>query len=125
MSGVSLGVTLNAAWRDTAGRFAHSPVAGSLDAQLQNLGRDAVRKLANATPVRTGTMRAGWRQSYLPSQTQLRITNQAPYAFYVAFGTRRQPPNPELQRVITQDLPAQLQVTSDAVGKDIKVGLIG
>lgn len=123
--GLSVGVQLSAAWRDTAGRFAKAPVAGSIGAGLQQLGRDAVLRLVPATPVRTGRMQQGWRQTYVPSSQQIRIGNQAPYWSYVAFGTSRQAPNPELQAVISQDLPDMARTTVDAIGQQILVGLKG
>lgn len=123
--GVSVSVTLSSTWRDVAGRFARPPVGDSIDAQLHKLGQDAVRMLANATPVRTGAMRQGWRSTAVPSQHAERITNTAPYAWYVAWGTRYQPANSNLQRTIAQELPAMAEVTAGQALKDIAAKLKG
>jgi len=122
---VPLSVTLSASWRDLSGRFASRPVAGAVDAQFPGLARDLVMRLQSATPVRTGRMKAGWRQSYVPTQQQIRITDEAPYWPFVTWGTSRQPANPNLQRVITQDVPDGLKVTADQVGQKILASLKG
>lgn len=123
--GISVSVRLSPAWRDVRGRFARPPVAGSVANGFQALGQGAVRSLAQATPVITGLMRGSWRASYAPSSMQVRITNLAVYAWYVVYGTRRQRANAQLQQVITQELPRQLQVTADEIGRQILVGLKG
>lgn len=122
---MQVSVTPSAQFRDSLGRFARFSLASPAQQRLTVLGQTSVSLLANATPVRTGAMRAGWRQTYVPSQTAVHISNQMPYAGYVVWGTRRMPANPNLQRVITQELPRQAQVTAQAMAADISVSLKG
>lgn len=97
---------------------------------MQNLGGDALSRLVHATPIGKAPkaanqhMRNSWRQSYMPSSLQLRITNLQLYWAWVALtGTRYMRPNPELQRVITQELPEQAQVTTRDIGREILLAL--
>jgi hypothetical protein len=123
--GGGLSVRLSPSWRTAAGTFLQPPLRGAIDRGLYDLGTAAVRRLANATPVRTGRMRAGWRSTLVPTRSQMRITNLAPYAGYVTGGTRYQRANPDLQRVITQELPRMARVTGNTALADISVALKG
>jgi hypothetical protein len=121
----ALSVRLSPSWRTAAGRFAHPPVGDAIDSALFPLGQDSVRKLAQATPVRSGRMRAGYRATLIPTQHALRVTNTMPYAGYVIGGTRYQRPNPDLARVIRQELPRMAQVAGHAALADISLKLRG
>jgi hypothetical protein len=121
----ALSVRLSPSWRTAAGRFAHPPVGDAIDRALFPLGQDSVRLLANATPVRTGRMRAGWRSTLVPTRHALRVTNIMPYAGFVVGGTRYQRPNLDLQRVIRQELPRMAQVAGNAALADISLKLRG
>jgi hypothetical protein len=74
----ALSVRLSPSWRTAAGRFSRPPVGDAVDRALFPLGQDSVRLLANATPVRTGRMRAGWRSTLVPTRHALRVTNTCP-----------------------------------------------
>lgn len=124
--GVSVSVRLSPSWRDLSGRFSRSPVAGSVAAGFQTLGRDGVRMLVQATPRRSGRMASSWRSSYSPTSLRLRIYNLQLYWAYVALtGTRVMARNPDLARVIDQELPRMLQTTADGIGRQILVSLKG
>jgi hypothetical protein len=121
----ALSVRLSPSWRTAAGRFSRPPVGDAVDRALFPLGQDGVRLLANATPVRTGRMRAGWRSTLVPTRHALRITNVVPYAGFVTGGTRYQRANPDLARVIRQELPRMAQVAGNAALADISLTLRG
>jgi hypothetical protein len=70
-------------------------------------------------------MRAGWRSTLVPTRHALRITNTMPYAGFVTGGTRYQRANPDLQRVIRQELPRMAQVAGNAALADISLTLTG
>ncbi len=120
---MSFSVRFSPSWRSAAGTFARPPVGDTVDTQLYTVGRDGVRLLANATPVRTGRMRAGWRSTLVPTQHQMRINNTAPYWGYVTWGTRYQRANPALQRVINQELPRMAKVAGSKALADISLAL--
>jgi hypothetical protein len=122
---VSVSVRLSPSWRSAAGRFARPPVGDALDTQLYGVGRDGVRLLANATPVKTGRMRAGWRSTLVPTAHAMRVTNTQFYAPYVVWGTRSQRANPALQRIINQELPRMAQVAAGKALADIALKLKG
>jgi hypothetical protein len=119
----ALSVRLSPSWRTAAGRFSSPPVGDAIDSALFPLGQDAVRLLAQATPVRTGRMRAGWRSTLVPTRHVLRITNTMPYAGYVVHGTRYQRANEDLARVISQELPRMADVAAGTALQDISLKL--
>jgi hypothetical protein len=122
---LSVSVRLSPSWRDAVGRFSRPPVGEAIDRGLYPLGQDAVRLLAQATPVRTGRMRASWRSTLVPRAHQLRVTNQASYAPYVIWGTRYMPANADLQRVLHTELPTMAQVMAGKTLRAISLQLKG
>ncbi len=120
-----LSVRLSPSWRTAAGAFARPPVGQEIDAGLYPLGQAAVRLLAAATPVRTGRMRSSWRSTLVPRAHQLRVTNLAPYAFYVVHGTRYMPANADLARVLHTQLPTMAQVMGNKTLREISLRLAG
>ena len=119
MPAFSISAILSASWEQAISRFGKSPVQAAADKALLDLGRQARSLLEGATPVRTGAMKANWQVTYQPAQKRLTISDRMPYAPYVAFGTSRQQANPNLERVIDENLPELADTQLGAIGTDI------
>jgi hypothetical protein len=122
---VAVSVRTGVQWRTMAGRFSRPPVAGSIDDNLAQLGRQGLRRLADATPIgrkakpADSRMRARWRSTLVPTQHRLRLYNTAPYSGFVVNGTRKMRANPALQ------LPQIADVTASRIVADVLMGLKG
>lgn len=59
-----------------------------LDARMRSAGEAAVREATMLVPVRTGYLQSSIGYVYDQSKQELRVHADAPYAFFVEYGTR-------------------------------------